>query len=162
MMIKFVFFGACIALSATQYNPAQTNQYLPPRPTGYNYPSPARTVPVTVRPPAPRPPAPRPPAPQLPRPVQQDNHVHVPGTPFNFQYQVNDQPTRNDYSHKAASDGDVVRGDYRVALPDGRTQVVKYVADWKTGYHADVSYEGQARYPDQPTGPANRFSGYQY
>ena len=48
--------------------------------------------------------------------------------PFDFQYSVKDVPTSNDYNHKAVSDGDVTRGEYRVAMPDGRTQVVRYTA----------------------------------
>lgn len=49
----------------------------------------------------------------------------------------------------------------RVQLPDGRTQIVTYVADWATGFHADVKYEGEATYPapapynpPPPSGPA--------
>lgn len=42
-----------------------------------------------------------------------------------------------------------MRGEYRVQLPDGRTQIVTYTADWRTGFHADVRYEGTATYPDQ-------------
>ncbi|KAI8433861.1 hypothetical protein MSG28_015812 [Choristoneura fumiferana] len=81
--------------------------------------------------------------------------------PFDFAYSVNEDG--NDYSHNAISDGDVTRGEYRVALPDGRTQI--------------VSYEGEARYPDQPAGgyqsgpasgpgqqyvPPSQGGGYQY
>lgn len=58
--------------------------------------------------------------------------------PFNFEYAVNDAETANDYNHNAVSDGDVTRGEYRVQLPDGRTQIVKYTADWKNGYNAEV------------------------
>lgn len=65
-------------------------------------------------------------------------HVHEPGMPFNFEYAVNDAETANDYNHNAVSDGDVTRGEYRVQLPDGRTQIVKYTADWKNGYNAVV------------------------
>lgn len=41
----------------------------------------------------------------------------------------------------------VTKGSYQVALPDGRTQIVNYVAD-VTGFKATVSYEGEAVYPD--------------
>lgn len=58
--------------------------------------------------------------------------------PFEFQYAVSDYQSANQQSHKAASDGDVTRGEYRVQLPDGRTQVVRYTADWKNGYNAEV------------------------
>uniref|UniRef100_A0A2H1WWI8 SFRICE_031586 n=1 Tax=Spodoptera frugiperda TaxID=7108 RepID=A0A2H1WWI8_SPOFR len=79
-----------------------------------------------------------------------DHHHHEPGMPFDFSYQVAEDG--NDYSHNAISDGDITRGEYRVALPDGRTQIVKYTADWKNGFNAEVTYEGEARYPDQPAG----------
>ncbi|KAI5643498.1 insect cuticle protein domain-containing protein [Phthorimaea operculella] len=94
-----------------------------------------------------------------------DDHHHEPGMPFDFAYQVNEDG--NDYSHNAVSDGDVTRGEYRVALPDGRTQIVKYTADWKNGFNAEVTYEGEARYPDQPAGgygrgPQSSGPGQQY
>ena len=39
---------------------------------------------------------------------------------------------------------------YRVALPDGRIQIVTYTADHYNGYVADVRYEGAAAYPAGP------------
>lgn len=58
--------------------------------------------------------------------------------PFDFNYGVSDE-YGNDYKHNAISDGDVTKGEYRILLPDGRTQVVKYTADWATGFHAQVN-----------------------
>ncbi|KDR13345.1 Pro-resilin [Zootermopsis nevadensis] len=90
-----------------------------------------------------------------------DEHLHdhhVPGMPYDFNYAVKDDYYGTDYSHNAISDGDVVKGEYRVLLPDGRLQIVRYTADWKTGFHADVSYEGQASYPDTNR-PAYNYPG---
>jgi hypothetical protein len=50
----------------------------------------------------------------------------------------------NDYSaHAQANNGQATQGEYRVNLPDGRTQVVRYTAD-DGGYRADVSYQQTA------------------
>ncbi|XP_063911293.1 pro-resilin-like [Zophobas morio] len=68
---------------------------------------------------------------------------------YEFGYQVKDDYTGNNYNRKESSDGNQVRGEYRVQLPDGRTQIVTYYADWQTGFHADVRYEGTAQYPEQ-------------
>ncbi|XP_026744102.1 pro-resilin-like [Trichoplusia ni] len=156
------------------------NEYLPPN-KGYNYEPPVipfptnhngnkQTTPPPFRPvPTPQRPTYLPPGPQptpqpgpAPTPGHHDHHEHhenhdhgdhhhhEPGMPFDFSYQVAEDG--NDYSHNAISDGDITRGEYRVALPDGRTQIVKYTADWKNGFNAEVSYEGEARYPDPPAG----------
>ncbi|XP_076041814.1 cuticle protein 19-like [Oratosquilla oratoria] len=74
--------------------------------------------------------------------------------PFDFQYAVNDQYSGNDFGHASNSDGEVTQGEYRVALPDGRTQIVSYKADDYSGYLAEVSYEGEATYPQQSPAPA--------
>ncbi|XP_026744255.1 pro-resilin-like [Trichoplusia ni] len=87
-------------------------------------------------------------------------HDHEVPKSYEFGYSVKDAQSGNDYDRKESSDGNVVRGEYRVQLPDGRTQIVTYHADWQTGFHADVRYEGQAKYPE-PT-HNNRQGGYNY
>ena len=67
--------------------------------------------------------------------------------PFNLAWAVKDEPSYNDYSHQASSDGKVTTGSYRVVLPDGRTQVVTY-KDEGYGYVANVEYIGEAKYPE--------------
>ncbi|KAK0087772.1 hypothetical protein PV325_014111 [Microctonus aethiopoides] len=85
------------------------------------------------------------------------DHHHEPGMPFDFNYAVKEDAFGNDYSHNAISDGDIVRGEYRVQLPDGRTQIVRYTADWKHGFSAQVTYEGTPRLDLQrPSGNFNR------
>ncbi len=70
--------------------------------------------------------------------------------PFDFNYAVKDDYYGTDFGHQAVSNGDQVRGEYRVLLPDGRLQIVKYLADWKDGYTAEVTYQGEAKYPTGP------------
>ncbi|XP_039281095.1 pro-resilin isoform X2 [Nilaparvata lugens] len=163
-----------------QYLPPTSNGYNYPSPN-VPFPSPpAPQTPGPFRPPPP--PAPRPPAPPAPRPTYgvptgppapprptygppqtplgSNNNIetahlnqpHVPGMPYDFNYAVKDDYYGTDYSHNAVSDGDQVKGEYRVQLPDGRLQIVSYVADWATGFHADVRYEGQASYPEANKG----------
>ena len=65
--------------------------------------------------------------------------------PYNFGYAVIDAPTYNNFAHQETADTKAVTGSYRVALPDGRTQIVSYrVDDAASGYIADVRYEGVA------------------
>nr|QGT33370.1 cuticular protein 17 [Microplitis mediator] len=82
--------------------------------------------------------------------------------PYSFQYQVFDPPSGNDYGQQESSDGNVVQGEYRVLLPDSRTQIVKYTADNVNGYNADVQYEGQAQYPNTITANSPTSVGYQF
>ena len=71
-----------------------------------------------------------------------------PAQPYNFAYAVKDDYYYNDFGHQENSDGKVVSGSYRVALPDGRIQTVTYKVDDYSGYVADVKYDGQAEYPE--------------
>ncbi|XP_060857075.1 pro-resilin-like [Metopolophium dirhodum] len=81
-------------------------------------------------------------------PVESDGNSEP--EPFNFAYQVKDAPTNTHFTHEANSDGKRVTGSYSVLLPDGRNQVVTYVAD-ENGYNAKISYEGEAKpQPRQP------------
>ncbi|OXU32060.1 hypothetical protein TSAR_002865 [Trichomalopsis sarcophagae] len=133
-----------------------------PRPPGPGYPTPGRPTPPGPGYPAPGPrPTPGFPdytgSPSGPGNTHDDGHVHEPGMPFDFNYAVKEDAYGNDYSHNAISDGDVTRGEYRVQLPDGRTQIVRYTADWKHGFSAQVSYEGTPRFPG---GGGGAFGGY--
>lgn len=60
---------------------------------------------------------------------------------YQFQYEVQDAQSGNDFGHKEQRQGDDARGEYRVLLPDGRTQIVSYVADPR-GYMPEIRYEG--------------------
>ena len=71
-----------------------------------------------------------------------------PAQPYNFAYAVEDVPSYNSFGHQETSDGKTVTGSYRVALPDGRTQIVTYKVDGYSGFVADVKYEGVAKYPE--------------
>merc|ERR1712038_620805 len=70
---------------------------------------------------------------------------------YGYVYAVADDYSKANFGANEARDGYKTSGSYRVALPDGRTQVVNYhVDDAYSGYVADVSYEGHAAYPPAP------------
>ena len=69
-------------------------------------------------------------------------------TKYNFHYIVNNEKG-NDYGHQESRDGDLTKGSYYVVLPDARKQTVEYVVDGKSGFLAEVTYDGKAKYPDQ-------------
>ncbi|KAK6632382.1 hypothetical protein RUM44_007424 [Polyplax serrata] len=66
---------------------------------------------------------------------------------YAFTYTVKDHLSGDDFSHSQAHNGKATKGQYRVKLPDGRTQIVSYTADHK-GYRADVQYEDKV--PEKP------------
>lgn len=59
---------------------------------------------------------------------------------YDFAYSVRDDETGAAFGHMEQRTGNTTHGEYRVSLPDGRVQVVSYVAD-EQGYQAKVSYE---------------------
>ncbi|CAH2098963.1 unnamed protein product [Euphydryas editha] len=61
---------------------------------------------------------------------------------YAFAYTVRDHKTGDDFSHSQQSSGSATNGEYRVRLPDGRTQIVSYTAD-ENGYKADVRYDDE-------------------
>ncbi|XP_060520389.1 pro-resilin-like [Cylas formicarius] len=79
-----------------------------------------------------------------------DGHGSTEPQAYEFGYRVKDDYSGSNFHQQEQSDGNQVRGEYKVHLPDGRTQIVSYWADWKTGFHADVRYEGQAKFPPAP------------
>merc|ERR1711970_1360245 len=80
-------------------------------------------------------------------PVHAPAHGYAePPKPYAFEYGVQDEYSGANFGQQETSDGAGVAGSYRVALPDGRIQVVDYHADavGYGGYVADVKYEGVA------------------
>ena len=47
-----------------------------------------------------------------------------PPKPHSFSYQVKDEKEKLNFGHREKSDGHTTRGQYKVDLPDGRTQIV--------------------------------------
>ena len=73
-----------------------------------------------------------------------------PAKPYSYAYEVVDPAGGNAYGHRETSDGSgAIEGEYRVVLPDTRTQIVTYSVTPESGYVADVKYEGTAVAPPQ-------------
>lgn len=58
---------------------------------------------------------------------------------YKFEYGVNDPHTGDIKEQKEERDGDVVKGQYSLVEPDGNVRTVTYEADWKTGFHAQIT-----------------------
>ncbi len=73
---------------------------------------------------------------------------------YSYGYVVRDDYAGLQYDANEERKGYSTTGGYSVLLPDGRTQHVRYrVDDATSGWIADVSYEGEARYDDEePSG----------
>merc|ERR1712095_59506 len=95
------------------------------------------------------------PAYHAPAPAYHPAEKEVPA-PYAYEYGVADDYSKAQFNAAETADANgAVTGSYSVALPDGRTQHVKYTADHYNGYVADVSYEGVPVYPEaKPYHPA--------
>merc|ERR1719323_751792 len=101
------------------------------------------------------PPAPYHPAPYHPAPEHHADPYKLPPRPFAYEYGVKDEYSGAYFGKQATQDDyGVVHGEYRVALPGGRTQIVTYTADHENGYIADVKYEGEPHYEPYHLKPA--------
>nr|XP_040582197.1 cuticle protein 18.6-like [Lepeophtheirus salmonis] len=81
-------------------------------------------------------------------PVHRPAPYHpAPSAVYQYGYAVADDYAGTNFAANENRDGYSTNGEYRVALPDGRTQIVSYnVADAYSGYVADVRYEGEPHY----------------
>ena len=114
------------------------------------------------------------PAPVVHKPVHHAAPYHAPAhhaepahdgpAVYQFGYAVADDYSGASFAANENRDGYATAGEYRVALPDGRTQIVTYsVGDAYTGYVADVKYEGEAHYPEyKPAHPAPAYKPAPY
>merc|ERR1712072_671955 len=78
---------------------------------------------------------------------------HAPASyhPYSYTYAVADDYFKATFSQKESNDGTgLVQGTYSVNLPDGRIETVNYHANDIDGYVAEVTYSGEAVYPDTP------------
>merc|ERR1712055_520974 len=70
-------------------------------------------------------------------------------SPYTYNYAVADDYSNSNFQATESDDGTGVReGGYSVALPDGRIQHVNYHTNDYDGYVAEVTYDGQAAYPE--------------
>ena len=74
--------------------------------------------------------------------------------PFHFEYGVHDDKYHTDFSEQRSGDeSGSMKGEYTVALPDGRVQHVSYHADGGYGGTImEVTYSGEAHHPEYHSG----------
>ncbi|XP_040573937.1 uncharacterized protein [Lepeophtheirus salmonis] len=128
-MKSFIAFSAILTVVIADH----------PAPAPY-HPAPAPYHPAPAYKPAPYHPAPS---------YKEDPAV------YQYQYAVSDEYAGLNFGADEARDGYSTQGKYSVALPDGRIQTVSYnVADAYSGYVADVTYSGEAKYEPYHPAPA--------
>lgn len=70
--------------------------------------------------------------------VKEDGSVYKYHPRYKYSYSINDKKTGDIKHQNEERDGDVVKGEYSLVEPDGNVRTVRYTADWKTGFHAQV------------------------
>merc|ERR1712154_387010 len=76
---------------------------------------------------------------------------------YNFQYGVQDSYSGANFGQNEARDGYATNGEYRVALPDGRTQIVTYTVQMAT-LATSLMSSTRARPSTPSTSPPTRLS----
>ncbi|XP_013135529.1 PREDICTED: cuticle protein 19-like [Papilio polytes] len=77
-----------------------------------------------------------------------DGHADYYAYPkYAYDYSVSDPHTGDHKSQWESRDGDVVKGAYTLAEPDGTTRIVEYTADKHNGFNAVVKRIGHAQHP---------------
>merc|ERR1712212_365706 len=143
---------ASTAVHAPVYHPAPAPVYhaapVVHRPV-IAHPAPYRPAPVVVhKPVVVAHPAP---TPYHPAPIVHKQPTYDEPAIYQYGYAVADDYSGANFASNEKRDGYATNGEYHVALPDGRTQIVSYnVADGYSGYVADVRYEGEAHYAPAP------------
>ncbi|CAH0728880.1 unnamed protein product, partial [Brenthis ino] len=66
---------------------------------------------------------------------------------YAYDYSVKDPHTGDHKTQWETRDGDVVKGAYSLAEPDGTTRIVEYTADKHNGFNAVVKRIGHAYHP---------------
>ncbi|XP_045617769.1 cuticle protein 7 [Procambarus clarkii] len=66
---------------------------------------------------------------------------------YNYDFAVSDRASSTHLGHQETRNGYDTKGSYSVLLPDGRVQQVTYTVNGDSGYVAEVTYYGDARYP---------------
>merc|ERR1712001_144567 len=70
--------------------------------------------------------------------------------PYSYQYAVADDYSKANFQKAESQDANGnVKGKFVIALPDGRIQTTAYTADHVHGFIADVSFQGEAVFPEQ-------------
>lgn len=72
---------------------------------------------------------------------------------YEFNYGVQDGHTGDHKSQHEIRDGDVVKGSYTVAEPDGTLRTVHYTADDHNGFNAIVEKSGHPVHPAPAPAP---------
>ncbi|CAG9784933.1 unnamed protein product [Diatraea saccharalis] len=79
---------------------------------------------------------------------------------YAFDYSVKDPHTGDHKTQWETRDGDVVKGAYSLAEPDGTTRIVEYTADKHNGFNAVVKRIGHAHHPQVYNNHDDGYYGY--
>ncbi|KAK8392362.1 hypothetical protein O3P69_014608 [Scylla paramamosain] len=156
MAAKVALLLSLVAVAAarpsTTYGDPTPSYHAPAHPTP-SYHAPAHPTPSYHAPAHPTPSyhAPAHPSPSYHAPAPSYHSAEqYPDVPpqYSSNYAVKDDYSGNDFAATETRDGYNTQGSYQVLLPDGRLQTVTYYVDGDSGFVAEVSYEGEAQYPE--------------